>query len=91
MIAYMLSIGSRIQMKNLNSLIDIKFHDLVEICEYYFGKPRILGCHYIFETPWSDDPAVNIQQDGLIAKPYQIKIVKEALEKLEEKNEKHGL
>jgi hypothetical protein len=61
----------------------ISFFDLVEICESGFGIPVIIGDHYIFETPWGDDPLLSIQNDGIMAKPYQIRIVKEALEKLE--------
>ncbi|PKL18188.1 MAG: toxin HicA [Spirochaetae bacterium HGW-Spirochaetae-5] len=61
----------------------ISFTELLEICESGFGVPVVIGDHYIFETPWGDDPLLSIQNDGYMAKPYQVRIVKEALEKLE--------
>jgi hypothetical protein len=66
---------------------DLSFMELLEICESVFGVPVVIGDHYIFETPWRDDPLLSIQNDGLKAKPYQLRIVKEALEKLEDKYE----
>ncbi|HNX25718.1 MAG TPA: toxin HicA [Spirochaetota bacterium] len=73
----------------LNCITEVRFQDLLKICEDTFGIPIIIGSHYIFATPWNDDPLVSIQKDGIFAKPYQVKIVKEALEKLEAMNEKH--
>ena len=66
---------------------NVQFNDLLNICIKYFGKPRIKGSHHIFKTPWKGDPRINIQKDGKMAKPYQVKIVIKALNKLEEKNE----
>ena len=66
---------------------NVQFNDLLQICIKYFGKPRIKGSHHIFKTPWKGDPRINIQKDGKMAKPYQVKIVVKALNKLEEKNE----
>jgi len=66
---------------------NVNFQDLLKICEKYFGKPRITGSHHIFKTPWKGDPRINIQKDGKMAKAYQVKIVKQALEKLEAQNE----
>jgi len=71
----------------LNNPKNVSFPDLLKICEKYFGKPRITGSHHIFKTPWKGDPRINIQKDGKMAKPYQVKIVKQALEKLEAQNE----
>lgn len=68
---------------------NVKFKELLAICEKYFGKPRIKGSHHIFKTPWQGDPRINIQKDGNMAKPYQVRNVKSAIEKLlEQKNEK---
>lgn len=66
-----------------NSAGVVSFTDLLGICERNFGVPVVIGDHYIFETPWRNDPLLSIQKDGLTAMPYQVKIVKEALEKLE--------
>jgi hypothetical protein len=66
-------------LKNPNN---VKFNDLLTICKKYFGKPRISGSHHIFKTPWKGDPRINIQKDKKMAKPYQVKMVVEALNKL---------
>jgi predicted RNA binding protein YcfA (HicA-like mRNA interferase family) len=68
---------------------NVSFRDLIKECEKYFGAPRIKGSHHIFKMPWPGDPRINIQKDGKMAKPYQVRAVKKAIEKLEEmKNEK---
>ncbi len=61
---------------------NVKFDELLKICNQYFGEPRIKGSHHIFKTPWKGDPRINIQKDGKMAKPYQVKLVIEALKKL---------
>jgi len=52
----------------------------------HFGNPRIKVSHHIFKTPWKGDPRINIQKEGKMAKPYQVKLVLKALEKLEVEN-----
>lgn len=68
---------------------NIRFSKLLNICEHFFGKPRISGSHHIFKTPWPGDPRINIQM-GKGAKgkpkPYQVKQVLQALRKLEGSN-----
>jgi hypothetical protein len=64
-----------------------KFKDLLSSCIKYFGPPRIRGSHHIFKTPWQGDPRINIQKDGKMAKSYQVKMVLEAIKKLEEVKE----
>ena len=67
---------------------NVLFVDLLKICEKYFGKPRIRGSHYIFKTPWKSDPRINLQKVDKMAKFYQVKDVKKAIEKMEaRKNE----
>ncbi|MCF7945201.1 MAG: toxin HicA [Spirochaetia bacterium] len=66
---------------------NVKFDDLINICTKYFGPPRIKGSHHIFKTPWKGDPRINIQKDGKMAKPYQVKLVVKTLKKLEVKDE----
>ncbi|MBM3699363.1 MAG: toxin HicA [Actinobacteria bacterium] len=61
---------------------NVKFDDLLKICIRYFGKPRTKGSHHIFKTPWKGDPRINIQKEGNMAKPYQVKLVLKALDKL---------
>lgn len=63
---------------------NVRFSDLKKVCEEYFGKPRQEGTsHAIFKTPWPGDPRVNIQDAKGKAKPYQVRQVLQAIEKLE--------
>jgi len=61
----------------------VRFTELKKICEYYFGKPRQSGSsHCVFKTPWPGDPRVNIQNNKGKAKPYQVRQVLHAIQKL---------
>ena len=62
---------------------NVKFIDLLTLCEKYFGKPRVSGSHHIFKTPWKGDPRINIQKDGKMAKMYQVRMVQKAILKME--------
>ena len=62
----------------------IKFSDLCKVCDHYFGEPRqAASSHRVYKTPWPGDPRVNIQNDKGMAKPYQVKQVLKAIERLE--------
>lgn len=64
-----------------------RFAYLARVCQEHFGNPRIKGSHHIFKTPWPGDPRINLQKDEKakgMAKPYQVKQVLEALQKLDE-------
>ncbi len=62
----------------------VRFNELQKVCEHYFGKPRQSGSsHCIYKTPWPGDPRVNIQNKKGKAKPYQVKQVLLAIEKIE--------
>ena len=77
--------------EELGSATNIRFSRLVKICEQYFGKPRTKGSHHIFKTPWPGDPRINLQEEkGGTAKPYQVKQVIQALQRLKEQEDKHG-
>ena len=66
----------------------VRFNDLCKICEHYFGSPRQSGSiHCVYKTPWQGDPRVNIQNSKGKAKPYQVKQVLQAINKLEGSNE----
>ena len=68
----------------INNPQDVRFADLVKVCNYYFGEPRQKGTsHHVYKTPWQGDPRVNIQNKKGKAKPYQVKQVIAAIEKLE--------
>ena len=76
-------------MEELKSTHHVRFRDLLQIVIKHFGEPRIKGSHHLFKMPWAGNPRVNLQKDGNMAKPYQVKQVLEALEKLKGvKNEK---
>ena len=67
-----------------NNPQNVRFTDLVKVCDYYFGEPRQKGTsHQVYKTPWQGDPRVNIQNKKGKAKPYQVKQVIAAIEKLE--------
>ena len=59
----------------------MRFARLKAICEHFFGAPRIKGGHHIFSTGLADQPLVNIQNDRGQAKDYQVRQVRQALEK----------
>ena len=66
--------------------INVRFADLCKVCESFFGEPRQNGTsRLIFKTPWPGDPRINIQDAGGKAKPYQVRQVLQAIDKLESK------
>ena len=63
---------------------NVRFADLARLCDAHFGEPRQKGTsHRVYRTPWPGDPRVNIQNDKGKAKPYQVRQVVKAIEKLE--------
>lgn len=61
----------------------VPFNDVKQVCDHYFGAPRIHGSHMIYRTPWKGDPRINIQnRNGKVAL-YQVKQVLKALARLE--------
>ena len=62
----------------------VRFADLAKVCDAYFGTPRQKSTsHRVYRTPWPGDPRVNIQNSKGMAKPYQVRQVVKAIEKLE--------
>ena len=70
-------------IRSLENGSNVKFADLLKICETFFGKSRVRGSHFIFKTPWKG--RLNIQKDKKMAKKYQVKQVFKALEKLQQR------
>ncbi len=65
----------------------IRFNDLCKVCDAYFGEARHSGSsHRVYKTPWQGNPRVNIQNAKGKAKPYQVRQVLAAIERLEVKN-----
>lgn len=66
----------------------IRFRDLCQVCDFYFGEARqTRGSHRVYKTPWWGDPRVNIQDDKGMAKAYQVRQVLKAIERLEGQND----
>ena len=67
------------------SPVNVRFSDLVKICDHYFGLARQKGTsHCVYKTPWPGDPRVNIQKGKSgKAKAYQVRQVLAAIDKLE--------
>jgi len=62
----------------------VGFKDLCRVCDQYFGEARQSGTsHRIYKMPWQGDPRVNIQNVKGKAKPYQVRQVLQAIERLE--------
>ena len=63
---------------------DVRYADLVKVCDKFFGAPRSKGgSHRKYKMTWKGDPRVNIQDFGGKAKEYQVKQVLDAIEKME--------
>ena len=63
----------------------VRFIELAAICDRHFGTTRQgRSSHRVYKTPWPGDPRVNIQDRNGMAKPFQVRQVIKALEKLRE-------
>ena len=63
----------------------IRFADLERVCRGIFGAPRQSGdSHQTYKMPWPGDPRVYIQDFHGQAKPYQVRQVLAAIDKLRE-------
>lgn len=70
---------------------NVRFADLYKFCVEHFGEPRQTGTsHAVFKTPWAGDPRVNIQNDKGKAKPYQVRQVIQAIDRLKETQHETG-
>ena len=59
----------------------IRFKDLRQVCDSYFGKARRSSTSQrVYKTPWPGDPRVNIRNKKGMAKAYQAKQVLRAIE-----------
>lgn len=70
-----------------NNPKDVKFSELCNVCDSYFGEARQSGSsHKVYKTPWQGDPRVNIQNSKGKAKAYQVRQVLKAIERMEVEN-----
>jgi len=67
---------------------NVRFSNLVAVCEHYFGAARNKGTsHHVYKIPWAGDPRVNIQKDKSgKAKAYQVEQVLLAIKKIKEQD-----
>jgi hypothetical protein len=81
-------------MANMNKILskmrtaphNVRYSDLVKVCEHFFGQARQQGTsHAVYKTPWRGDPRVNIQcgENGK-AKVYQVRQILSAIDRLKE-------
>jgi len=70
-----------------HSPANVRFSDLCKVCDEHFGKSRQKGTsHRIYKMPWRGDPRVNIQNFKEKAKPYQVRQVLKATDRLKEES-----
>ena len=70
-----------------SSPAQVRFADLYKVCVAYLGEPRQSGSsHAVFKTPWPGDPRVNIQNAKGKAKPFQVRQVLLALDRLQQQD-----
>ena len=63
--------------------VGVRFADAMTVAEHFFGKPRQSGgSHQVFRMPWAGDPRINLQESGRDAKPYQVRQLLAAVERL---------
>jgi len=62
----------------------VRFAELRWLCEQIFGAPRQEGSHLVFRTGLVDQPIVNIQPRGAMAKEYQCRQVFKAVRRKQE-------
>lgn len=83
MVPYSLASSKKILEGMRREPRNVRFADLVKVCVEHFGEPRQSGTsHAIFKTPWQGDPRINIQNHKGKAKPYQVRQVLLAIDKL---------
>lgn len=78
----------KLEAKMRESTTNVAYADLLKVCEHHFGAPRQQGTsHAVFKTPWQGDPRVNLQNDHGKAKPYQVRQVISAIDRLNDSEE----
>jgi hypothetical protein len=67
-----------------NSPASVRFADACKVAAHFFGAPRSKGSsHHVWRMPWAGDPRINLQPgSGGKAKPYQIRQILQAIDRL---------
>ncbi len=75
---------SEILTRMQDSPTNVRFADLKKVCDNYFDRRgSATGSHVTYKTPWVGDPRVNIQNNNGKAKPYQVRQVLSAVNKIQ--------
>jgi hypothetical protein len=62
---------------------NVRFADACRVATHFFGEPRSKGTsHYVWKMPWAGDPRINLQDAGGKAKPYQVRQILQAVDRL---------
>jgi hypothetical protein len=71
-----------------NNPVGVRYAELCKVCDHFFGSPRqSSGSHRVYRTPWEGEPYVNIQDKKGMVKPYQVRQVLDAIDKLQEQED----
>ena len=62
---------------------NVRFDDLRMVRDHYFGDPGQKGSHLACRMPWQGRRLVNIQAARGMAKPYQVRQMLKAIDRLE--------
>ena len=88
-VPFVMSDADKTLEKMRSGSAQIRYTELFRVCVEFFGEPRQKGTsHAVFKMPWAGDPRVNIQNARGKAKPYQVRQVLAAIDKLLEMKEK---
>ena len=76
----------RLERKARSSPGSLSFAEAMKLATAYFGEPRAgSGSHVaIFKMPWQGDPRINLQDKNGQAKPYQVRQILKAIDRLKE-------
>lgn len=69
---------------------DLRFEELYDLCEFFFGAPCQRGTGFaVFSMPWPDDPLLSIQDQDGRARPHQVRQVIAAIERMKNTGPAH--
>jgi hypothetical protein len=69
----------------------VRFRDACKVADAYFGTARQKGTrHRVWKMPWAGDPRVNLQDFAGMAKPYQVRQLLNAIDRLQRERQQRG-
>lgn len=80
-----LAMIGKIEKHMANNPRDVRWNDLVKVCDYYFGEPKKKGSHRSYRIPWPEGPHVILTHTSdKDAALYQVTRALKAIKKLKE-------